>query len=90
MKPAIPILFLAALLPLLGVPADASACTVCHSKNPKMVRMHEALGLKDCFVCHGPSAKKTNDPISVQMTSDERCVLCHNGNSARPLSTKKQ
>ena len=54
-----------------------SACTVCHSKDPKMVRMHEALEFKDCFVCHGPAAKKSNDEPKKQMLTDERCVKCH-------------
>ena len=55
----------------------ADACTVCHSKNPKMVRMHEALEYKDCFLCHGPTAKKSADPREKQMTTDERCIRCH-------------
>jgi len=57
--------------------SDAETCTVCHSKNPKMVRMHEALGYKDCFLCHGPTAIKRVDPPGQQMTNDGRCVRCH-------------
>jgi hypothetical protein len=57
--------------------SSAVSCTVCHSKNPQMVRMHEALEYKDCFVCHGPTAKKSNEAPEKQMTSDERCVRCH-------------
>lgn len=61
------------------------ACTECHSKNPKMVRMHEALEYKDCFVCHGPTAKKTGEAPNVRMTRDELCVRCHAGSNALPL-----
>jgi hypothetical protein len=28
----------------------------CHSKNRKMVEMHKPFGVKDCLVCHQPSA----------------------------------
>jgi hypothetical protein len=56
---------------------NALACNVCHSKNPKMVRMHEALEFKDCFSCHGPTAKKSADPPEKQMLTDDRCVRCH-------------
>ena len=30
----------------------------CHSKNTKMVKMHKPFGVKDCLVCHQPSAMK--------------------------------
>jgi hypothetical protein len=74
------VLLLAMAITLLYHSA-ALSCTVCHSKNPKMVRMHEALEYKDCFVCHGPTAKKSNDTPEKQMTSDERCVRCHAKNA---------
>jgi hypothetical protein len=54
-----------------------SACTSCHSKNPKMVRMHEELGFKDCFKCHGQGMGKTPEERKAQMTGDERCIPCH-------------
>jgi hypothetical protein len=38
---------------------EAYGCNVCHSKNPKMVKMNEELGLKDCFNCHGQGMAKT-------------------------------
>ncbi len=28
------------------------ACNVCHSKNPKMVKMHKVLEDRSCFTCH--------------------------------------
>jgi len=62
---------------VLSFSAPAFSCTVCHSKNPKMVRMHEALEYKDCFACHMPGSKKTGDELKKQMASDERCVRCH-------------
>ena len=56
---------------------EASGCNVCHSKNPKMVRMHEELGFKDCFKCHGQGLDKTPEGRTAQMTRDSRCVPCH-------------
>jgi hypothetical protein len=55
----------------------SAACTVCHSKNPKMVRMHEALGFKDCFMCHGPGKKKSSAERKEQMSTDPLCNSCH-------------
>ncbi len=54
-----------------------SACNVCHSKNPKMVKMHEALGFKDCFNCHGPGKKTASGDLTTQMAADPLCVGCH-------------
>lgn len=64
---------------LLAVAASPeAACNECHSKNPKMRRMHEALGYKDCFKCHGfGKIKKTPEERAVQMTSDPLCIDCH-------------
>jgi len=76
MKPAV--ILLVALLSSGLFSFSALACTECHSKNPKMVRMHEALGFKDCFNCHGPAAKKSGDVPEKQMMTDGRCVRCHN------------
>jgi hypothetical protein len=67
-----------ALLCFVAFPnADATGCTVCHSKNPAMVRMHQELGFKDCFKCHYPGSKKSPEELKVQMNSDERCTNCH-------------
>jgi len=57
--------------------SPASACTICHSKNPKMVNMHKALGFKDCFKCHGPGKKTSSENQSTQMITDPLCVDCH-------------
>jgi predicted CXXCH cytochrome family protein len=57
--------------------SGADGCTVCHSKNPKMVRMHQELGFKDCFKCHYPGSQKSPEELKLQMTSDERCTNCH-------------
>ena len=60
------------------LPSPASAaCTVCHSKNPKMVRMHEALGFKNCFMCHGPGKNKYFAERKEQMATDPLCNGCH-------------
>ena len=61
----------------------SSACTVCHSKNPKMVRMHEALEFKDCFTCHAKGLKSSPEEKKVQMSTDERCIRCHAGKDRR-------
>ncbi len=68
-------LVLAAMVAQAG--REASGCNVCHSKNPKMVRMHEELGLKDCFKCHGQGLQKTPEGRKTQMLGDERCISCH-------------
>lgn len=66
------------LLIAIGTSSPAHACTVCHSKNPKMVRMHEALGFKECFRCHKPGSMKSGTGGREQlMTTDERCIPCH-------------
>ena len=57
--------------------SEVSGCNVCHSKNPKMVKMHEELGFKDCFKCHGQGLEKTTEGRRIQMMTDSRCVPCH-------------
>lgn len=67
---------LAAFLMLMAY-SPAEACSVCHSKDPKMVNMHKALGFKDCFQCHGPGSNRTSEMPAKQMTSDPLCLDCH-------------
>ncbi len=55
----------------------AFGCNVCHSKNPKMVKMHKEQGYKDCFNCHGFGKKKSPEEQKEQMVSDRLCVGCH-------------
>ncbi len=55
----------------------AAACTVCHSKNPKMVSMHKALQYKDCFKCHGPASDRKTPNAKDEMTTDPLCAGCH-------------
>ncbi len=81
---------------LLVLPASAAhafQCTVCHSKNPAMVRMHQALRGQGCFGCHtvGENLMGTSQPkdISSQLKrrqSDQRCLPCH----SRPTTAPKQ
>ncbi|MDA8168850.1 MAG: hypothetical protein M0Z59_04015 [Nitrospiraceae bacterium] len=62
---------------LLLLPANAhSLCTTCHSKNPKLVAMHKALGFKDCFKCH-PLKASTPAELKAQMAADPLCTRCH-------------
>ena len=67
-------MLLPALTVLLFPSTGSSACNVCHSKKPEMRRMHEALGYKDCFTCHGPSAAPT---VRNKRSTDLRCMPCH-------------
>lgn len=71
------LLFPALLSLLLAQSSDASACTVCHSKNPKMVRMHEALEYKDCFDYHGPASKRKAPKAKDESLTDPLCTSCH-------------
>jgi len=57
--------------------SPAFACNECHSKNPKMVKMHQELGYKDCFVCHGSGGKKSLEEQRIRMVNDKLCVRCH-------------
>jgi predicted CXXCH cytochrome family protein len=52
-------------------------CKVCHSKNPKMVKMHQELGYRDCFKCHGLKKKKSPEELKQQMATDQLCIGCH-------------
>jgi len=55
----------------------AFACTECHNKNPKMLKMHKELQYKDCFICHGPTASKPIEERKIQRASDPVCSKCH-------------
>jgi predicted CXXCH cytochrome family protein len=57
--------------------SPSSACNVCHSKNPKMVKMHAELGFKDCFNCHGPGKKTAYQDQPTRMNVDPLCIGCH-------------
>jgi len=71
-------LFMIVSLLLCMASLPEAACNECHSKNPKMRKMHEALGYKDCFKCHGMGqVKKNPDERAEQMISDPLCVNCH-------------
>lgn len=56
---------------------NAAGCNECHSKNPKMVRMHKELGYKDCFKCHGPMSGKPMEERKKQRPSEPLCMNCH-------------
>ncbi len=68
----------------LATGADAFECNVCHSKNPAMVRMHQALKGQSCFGCHKVGAKlmgkgqpKDHDSLLKRRQSEEICLPCH-------------
>jgi len=42
-----------------------------------MVKMHAALGFKDCFVCHGPASKRLPQDQKTEMDADPLCSGCH-------------
>ncbi len=73
-----------ALLVLLCAarPAQA-ACTVCHSKNSKMVSMHKALEYKDCFKCHGPASDRKTPNARDEKTTDPLCASCHTAETTK-------
>ena len=62
----------------------AFECTVCHSKNPAMVKMHTALQGQGCFGCHTMGAKlmgkgqpKDRESLLKRRQSEEICLPCH-------------
>lgn len=74
-----------------GIISNAAAfqCNECHSKNPAMVRMHEALQGRGCFDCHkigeklmGKGQPKDRDSLMKRRNADPLCVDCHTRNSA--------
>ena len=71
------ILYFALVISAMFFSSSAIACNSCHSKNPKMVLMHQALGFKDCPKCHGPFQKKFPGGPKEQMSKDPRCIGCH-------------
>ena len=77
------LIFLAASL-IVTLPVQAFQCTVCHSKNPKMVAMHKALQGQDCFGCHkmgeklmGKGQPKDRDSLMKRRVTDAECLKCH-------------
>ncbi|WP_282001201.1 cytochrome c3 family protein [Geotalea uraniireducens] len=68
----------------LAFPAGAFECTVCHSKNPKMVEMHQALRGRGCFGCHkvgerlmGKGRQLDETAATARRLSDPLCTECH-------------
>lgn len=64
--------------------ADAFECTVCHSKNPAMVKMHQTLQNQGCFDCHKVGAKlmgkgqpKDSESLLKRRQTEEICLPCH-------------
>ena len=64
--------------------AFAFECKVCHSKNPAMVKMHEALQGRNCFDCHkmgeklmGKGIPKDKSAQIKRRESDPICFECH-------------
>lgn len=60
-----------------AITADADGCNECHSKNPKMVKMHATLEFKDCFKCHGFGRIKPKEQLMEQRQTDQLCIGCH-------------
>ncbi|CAH2031489.1 cytochrome c3 family protein [Trichlorobacter ammonificans] len=80
------------LLVLTVVPATATAfeCTVCHSKNPAMVKMHAAARGQGCFGCHrvgerlmGKKQPKDRESLLARRQIDTTCLPCHGTPPAR-------
>ena len=66
----------------LMTPLPADACKECHSKNPKMVKMHQELEGRNCFACHSFKGKKPPEELQKQRSEDALCTPCH-GNAGR-------
>ncbi len=59
----------------------AQPCKECHSKNPKLVKMHEALGFQKCGMCHqGGMKKRPPEEVKKQVSEDPLCTGCHGKN----------
>ena len=64
--------------------ADGFGCTECHSKNPKLKAMHEALEFKDCFTCHNSVTNvRFSDEAKRNRDKDPRCVRCHQNDKGK-------
>ncbi|ANA41472.1 MULTISPECIES: cytochrome c3 family protein [Geobacter] len=64
--------------------AGAFECNVCHSKNPAMVTMHEAVRGRGCFGCHkvgerlmGKGQPKDKASLMERRVKDAACIECH-------------
>ena len=62
----------------------AFQCNECHSKNPAMVRMHNALQGRGCFDCHkigeklmGKGQPKDHNSLMKRRVTDPLCIECH-------------
>jgi len=80
MKKLIP----AVMLLLAAQAAYGFECNECHSKNPAMVRMHNALKGRNCFDCHkigeklmGKGVPKDKAAQLQRRASDPLCFECH-------------
>jgi len=69
---------------VLTADADAFECNICHSKNPAMVKMHQALKGQGCFGCHKVGAKlmgkgqpKDHERLLKRRQTEEMCLPCH-------------
>lgn len=80
-------------LALLSIPGLAAAfeCTVCHSKNPAMVKMHTAVRGQGCFGCHkvgdklmGKKQPKDRESLLLRRQTDQVCIPCHVGKAQQP------
>ncbi len=65
------------LVGVIFMQTNVFACNECHSKNPKMVKMHQGLGYKDCFTCHSVGRNKSTEKQKVRMKNDQLCVRCY-------------
>lgn len=66
------------------VVAEAFQCNECHSKNPAMVKMHQAVQGRGCFGCHkigeklmGKGQAKDKQTLLARRAVDELCRECH-------------
>lgn len=81
------------LFMLFALHSHAFRCTVCHSKNPAMKKMHAELQGRDCFACHkigqklmGKGEPKDIASLLKKRSSDPACIECH-GEKTDPPQT---
>lgn len=77
-------LFSLFLLVALVENAHAFECNECHSKNPAMVKMHQAVKGRGCFDCHkmgeklmGKGVPRNREAQIKRRLTDPLCIECH-------------
>jgi len=100
---AVCFLALSSALIIISSRAEAFKCLICHSKNPAMVKMHDAIRAKKigCFDCHrvgdklmGKGRRKDRELLLQRKRSEMACIQCHQadgrGEPTAPVPAKPE